>query len=210
MLAPSGEGLIFYQAYGNLYAMTGRKTHLLEDKQIPSVGVFDEVYFLFGRHLDELYVTWAHLEKKRTRLWTNTKTLEDLCSQSLETGVTSYTRCRHNSSSDDVTQFKMASARTDSNVDLEDSFYDGITTKTRRRHVMSTLAYVDSETITLADGAKSSRVPIPLPDDPYVAVRNAQLVDTQSEPEEAPSEVCVTAAKLKLVLFINFNEKYAK
>ncbi|GJV23546.1 hypothetical protein Tco_1376241 [Tanacetum coccineum] len=42
-------------------------------------------YFSFGRHLDELHVTWAHLEKKRTRLQTNTKTLEDLCSQSLET-----------------------------------------------------------------------------------------------------------------------------
>ncbi|GKE76393.1 hypothetical protein Tco_1542513 [Tanacetum coccineum] len=45
-------------------------------------------YFSFGRHLDELRMTWAHLEKKRTRLRTNTKTLKDLCSQSLET--TSY------------------------------------------------------------------------------------------------------------------------
>ncbi|GJU11066.1 hypothetical protein Tco_1133462, partial [Tanacetum coccineum] len=44
MLAPSGGGLILYQAYGNLYAMTGRKAHLLEDKQIPSVGLFDEVF----------------------------------------------------------------------------------------------------------------------------------------------------------------------
>ncbi|GJQ97392.1 zinc finger, CCHC-type containing protein [Tanacetum coccineum] len=35
MLAPSGGGLILYQAYG-------RKAHLLEDKQITSVGVFDE------------------------------------------------------------------------------------------------------------------------------------------------------------------------
>ncbi|GJZ39536.1 putative reverse transcriptase domain-containing protein [Tanacetum coccineum] len=42
MLAPSDGGLILYQAYGNLYAMTGRKAHLLEDKQISSVGVFDE------------------------------------------------------------------------------------------------------------------------------------------------------------------------
>ncbi|GKC35820.1 hypothetical protein Tco_1048204 [Tanacetum coccineum] len=42
-------------------------------------------YFSFGRHLDRLHVTWAHLEKKRTRLQANTKTLEDLCSQSLET-----------------------------------------------------------------------------------------------------------------------------
>ncbi|GJV22114.1 hypothetical protein Tco_1371134 [Tanacetum coccineum] len=39
--------------------------------------------------------------------------------------------------------------------------------------VMSTPAYVDSETITQADGAQSSRVPVPLPDDPYVAVRQA-------------------------------------
>ncbi|GJR92527.1 hypothetical protein Tco_0264701 [Tanacetum coccineum] len=38
-------------------------------------------YFSFGRHLEDLHVTLAHLEKKRT----NTKTLEDLCSQSLET-----------------------------------------------------------------------------------------------------------------------------
>ncbi|GJT01953.1 hypothetical protein Tco_0823122 [Tanacetum coccineum] len=29
-------------------------------------------YFSFGRHLEELHVTWAHLEKKRTRLRTYT------------------------------------------------------------------------------------------------------------------------------------------
>ncbi|GJV32487.1 hypothetical protein Tco_1392887 [Tanacetum coccineum] len=54
-----------------------RKAHLLEDKQIPSVGVFDEVYFAFGRHLEELHVTWAHLEKKRTRLRTYTNITQD-------------------------------------------------------------------------------------------------------------------------------------
>ncbi|GJY66623.1 hypothetical protein Tco_0468861 [Tanacetum coccineum] len=39
--------------------------------------------------------------------------------------------------------------------------------------------------------SESSRVPVPLPDDPYVAVRQTQLVDTdtESDPEEAPSEV---------------------
>ncbi|GJV25268.1 protein kinase-like domain, concanavalin A-like lectin/glucanase domain protein [Tanacetum coccineum] len=41
-------------------------------------------------------------------------------------GVTSYTRRRHNSSSDGVTSFMTASARTDSNADLEDSSYDGV------------------------------------------------------------------------------------
>ncbi|GJT30602.1 hypothetical protein Tco_0910877 [Tanacetum coccineum] len=44
MLAPSGGGLILYQVYGNLYVMTGRKAYLLEDKQIPSKGVFDKVF----------------------------------------------------------------------------------------------------------------------------------------------------------------------
>ncbi|GJZ70940.1 hypothetical protein Tco_0634791 [Tanacetum coccineum] len=64
---------------------TGRKAHLLEDKQIPSVGVFDEVFLALGWHLEEIHVTWAHLEKKRTRLRTYTKSLEESCSQSMET-----------------------------------------------------------------------------------------------------------------------------
>ncbi|GJQ90186.1 hypothetical protein Tco_0001325 [Tanacetum coccineum] len=63
----------------------GRKAHLLEDKKIPSVGVFDEVYIAFRRYLEEIHMTWAHLEKKRTRLRSNTKTLQDLKSQRLET-----------------------------------------------------------------------------------------------------------------------------
>ncbi|GJT65967.1 hypothetical protein Tco_1017447 [Tanacetum coccineum] len=68
----------------------GRKPHLLEDKQIPSVGVFDEVsfYTLFralGWHLEEIHVTWAHLEKKRTRLRLYTIYLEELCLQRVET-----------------------------------------------------------------------------------------------------------------------------
>ncbi|GJW58735.1 MAK10-like protein [Tanacetum coccineum] len=85
MLAPSGGGLILYQAYGNLYAMTGRKAHLLEDKQIPSVGVFDEVFLALGWHLEEIYVTLAHLEKKRTRLRLYSNYLEEPRIQSVET-----------------------------------------------------------------------------------------------------------------------------
>ncbi|GKD41165.1 hypothetical protein Tco_1261372 [Tanacetum coccineum] len=59
--------LILYQAYGNLYTMTGRKAHLHEDKQIPSVGVFDEFLFdvlAFEKHLEEKHVTWARFRKK--------------------------------------------------------------------------------------------------------------------------------------------------
>ncbi|GKD78524.1 hypothetical protein Tco_1341145, partial [Tanacetum coccineum] len=62
-----------------------RKAHLLEDKQIPSVGVFDEVFLALGWLLEEIHVTWAHLEKKQTRLRTYTKSHDDFCKQWLET-----------------------------------------------------------------------------------------------------------------------------
>ncbi|GJY29573.1 hypothetical protein Tco_0405340 [Tanacetum coccineum] len=84
MPTPSGGGLILCQAYGNLYAMTGRKAHLLEDKQIPSVGVFDEVFSIwkafrgntrdlgsFGEETDKTTDLHQHLSR--------------LCSQQLET-----------------------------------------------------------------------------------------------------------------------------
>ncbi|GJW98391.1 hypothetical protein Tco_0180199 [Tanacetum coccineum] len=54
--------------------------------------------------------------------------------------------------------------------------------------MMSTLVFVDPKISTQADGAQSSRVPVPLPDDPYEAIRQAYLVgtDTESEPIEDP------------------------
>ncbi|GJX29945.1 hypothetical protein Tco_0238024 [Tanacetum coccineum] len=80
MLAPSGRGLILYQAYGNLYAMTGRKAHLLEDKKIPSVGVFDEVFSIckafggntrdlgsFGEETDKTTNLHQHLSRISTQ-----------------------------------------------------------------------------------------------------------------------------------------------
>ncbi|GJV05696.1 putative reverse transcriptase domain-containing protein [Tanacetum coccineum] len=51
--------------------------------------------------------------------------------------------------------------------------------------VMSTPAHIDSETISQTNEARSSRVPIPLPDDPYMAVRQAYLAtitNSESEP----------------------------
>nr|GEY37926.1 hypothetical protein [Tanacetum cinerariifolium] len=49
----------------------------------------------------------------------------------------------------------------------------------------------DARSWHMANGAQSSRVLVPLPGDPYVAVRKIQLVDmdTEYEPEEAPSNV---------------------
>ncbi|GJW49344.1 MAK10-like protein [Tanacetum coccineum] len=80
LASPSGGGLILYQAYGNLYAMTGRKAHLLEDKQIPSVGVFDEVFSIwkafggntrdlgsFGEETDKTTDLHQHLSRISTQ-----------------------------------------------------------------------------------------------------------------------------------------------
>nr|GEU50826.1 hypothetical protein [Tanacetum cinerariifolium] len=55
---------------------------------------------------------------------------------------------------------------------------------------MSTLVFVDAEISTQADGTQSSRVPIPLPEDPYEAIRQAYLVrtNTESEPFEGEAE----------------------
>ncbi|GJS00802.1 hypothetical protein Tco_0317310 [Tanacetum coccineum] len=85
----------------------------------------ERTYFSFDTYLDELHVNWAHLEKKQMRLRTNIETLEDLCSQSLETA----SQAIHDTvTTHQVTvsqHFMMASARTDSNANLEDSTYDG-------------------------------------------------------------------------------------
>ncbi|GKC08351.1 hypothetical protein Tco_0999961, partial [Tanacetum coccineum] len=55
---------------------------------------------------------------------------------------------------------------------------------------MSTPVFVDPEISTQPDVAQSSRVPVPLPEDPYEAIRQAYLdgTDTESEPFEDPIE----------------------
>ncbi|GJW20690.1 reverse transcriptase domain-containing protein [Tanacetum coccineum] len=44
-------------------------------------------FLAFGWHLKEIHMTYAHLEKKRTRLPTYTKSLEELCIQRVETAT---------------------------------------------------------------------------------------------------------------------------
>ncbi|GJX55102.1 copia protein [Tanacetum coccineum] len=56
--------------------------HVLEE--FPK-NIADEVFLALGWLLEEIHMTWAHLEKKRTRLWTYTKSFEDLCIQCVET-----------------------------------------------------------------------------------------------------------------------------
>ncbi|GJZ82743.1 hypothetical protein Tco_0647916 [Tanacetum coccineum] len=120
MLAPSGGGLILYQAYGNLYAMIGRKAHLLEDKQIPSVGVFDEVFSTwmafegntrnlgsFGEETDE--ITDLH------------QIYEEILFSERGHGVAGIKRRRRDPSSDGVRDLVTVSGRGRLNEDLESS-----------------------------------------------------------------------------------------
>ncbi|GKE84264.1 hypothetical protein Tco_1558006 [Tanacetum coccineum] len=93
MLAPSGGGLILYQAYGNLYAMAGRKAHLLEDKQIPSVGVFDEVFstwMAFGENTRDLGSFGEEMDKTTTLH----QILEEVVHTECGDGIASFKRRR--------------------------------------------------------------------------------------------------------------------
>ncbi|GKA63376.1 hypothetical protein Tco_0762982 [Tanacetum coccineum] len=120
MLASSGRGLILYQSYGNLYAMTGRKAHLLEDKQIPSVGVFDEVFSI-----------WKAFEGNTHDLGSFGEETDKITNQNQDSsrfkvskprdGVTIYTQHRHTSSSDDVTTSFDGVSPHRLNSNLEDS-----------------------------------------------------------------------------------------
>ncbi|GKD46132.1 RNA-directed DNA polymerase, eukaryota, reverse transcriptase zinc-binding domain protein, partial [Tanacetum coccineum] len=49
------------------------------------VGVAMMRFLALGWILEEIHMTWAHLEKKRIRLQTYTKSHEELCKQWLET-----------------------------------------------------------------------------------------------------------------------------
>ncbi|GKB21367.1 hypothetical protein Tco_0855290 [Tanacetum coccineum] len=120
MLAPSGGGLILYQAYGNLYAMIGRKAHLLEDKQIPSVGVFDEVFSIwkaFGGNTRDLG-SFGEETDKTTDLHQN---LLKIMLTERGDGVASIKRRRHDLRSDDVSTLVTPSEHGRPKGTLEDS-----------------------------------------------------------------------------------------
>ncbi|GJW04021.1 hypothetical protein Tco_1562877 [Tanacetum coccineum] len=120
MLAPSGGGLILYQAYGNLYAMTGRKAHLLEDKQIPSVGVFDEVFstwMAFGGNTRDL----GSFREETDKITDLHQILEEILLTGHGDGVASIKRRRRDPSSDGIIDLVTASGRGRLNEDLESS-----------------------------------------------------------------------------------------
>ncbi|GKB86265.1 hypothetical protein Tco_0958537, partial [Tanacetum coccineum] len=74
--------------------------------------------------------------------------------------------------------------------------------------MMSTLVFVKPESSTQADGAQSSRVPVPLLEDPYEAIRQAYLdgTDTESEPFEDPIDTETLESPLAIALPIPLSE----
>ncbi|GJT00357.1 hypothetical protein Tco_0821526 [Tanacetum coccineum] len=73
---------------------------------------------------------------------------------------------------------------------------------------MSTLVFVAPGSSTQADGAQSSRVPVPLPEDPCEAIRQAYLdgMDTESEPFEDPVETETPESPLTIAPHISLSE----
>ncbi|GKD06049.1 hypothetical protein Tco_1181023, partial [Tanacetum coccineum] len=73
---------------------------------------------------------------------------------------------------------------------------------------MSTPLFVDPESFTQADGAQSSRVPVPLLEDPYEAIRQAYLdgTDTESEPFEDPIDTETLESPLAIAPPISLSE----
>nr|GEX90526.1 hypothetical protein [Tanacetum cinerariifolium] len=78
-------------------------------------------FLALGWHLEEIYMTWAHLEKKRTRLrlYTNIKIIHSESGDSVAT----IKRRRHDSYGDSARDSATASGRDRHKVDLEPSMW---------------------------------------------------------------------------------------
>ncbi|GKG06651.1 hypothetical protein Tco_0329620, partial [Tanacetum coccineum] len=76
---------------------------------------------------------------------------------------------------------------------------------------MSTPVFVDPESSTQADGAQSSRVPMPLLEDPYEAIRQAYLdgTYTESEPFEDPIDTETLESPITIAPTIPLSKKVA-
>ncbi|GJY75716.1 hypothetical protein Tco_0480832 [Tanacetum coccineum] len=110
MLAASGGGLILYQAYANLYAMTGRKSHFIEKKQILSVGVFDEVFstwMTFGGNARNL----GSFREETDKITDLHQIHEEILFIERGDGVAGIKRCRRDLSSDGIRDLVTASRR---------------------------------------------------------------------------------------------------
>ncbi|GKD35399.1 hypothetical protein Tco_1250908 [Tanacetum coccineum] len=116
MLAPSDGGLILYQAYGNLYAMTGRKAYLLEDKQISSVGDFSTWMAFEGNSCD-----LGSFGEETDEITDLHQIHEEILFLERGDGVAGIKRRRRDPSSDSVRYLVTASGHGRLNDDLESS-----------------------------------------------------------------------------------------
>ncbi|GJT25704.1 zinc finger, CCHC-type containing protein [Tanacetum coccineum] len=55
----------------------GIRVSIIDTQDDSTFRNFELRYSAFGRHLEKIHVTWAHLEKKQTRLWTYTNISQD-------------------------------------------------------------------------------------------------------------------------------------
>ncbi|GKB07339.1 retrovirus-related pol polyprotein from transposon TNT 1-94 [Tanacetum coccineum] len=93
----------------------GRKAYLLEDKQIPSVGVFDEVSFYtlfqaFGKLLEDMHVTWTQFGKKGDKITTLHEVVSRMYVHCLET-ASQFLATSSELTSDGVKSYVTASER---------------------------------------------------------------------------------------------------
>ncbi|GJX67340.1 hypothetical protein Tco_0303067 [Tanacetum coccineum] len=105
MLAPSSGGLILYLAYSNLYAMTGRKAYLLEDKQIPSVGYLMSTWMAFRVNTRDL----GSFGEETYEITDLHQILKEVLLIERGDGVAGIKRRRRDPSSDDVRDLVTAS-----------------------------------------------------------------------------------------------------
>nr|GEW55770.1 hypothetical protein [Tanacetum cinerariifolium] len=78
-------------------------------------------FLALGWHFEEIHMTWAHLEKKRTRLRTCTKIHQEVLFSERGDGVASIKRRRRDLSGDGVWILATASQRSQLKVNLEPS-----------------------------------------------------------------------------------------
>ncbi|GJX86296.1 hypothetical protein Tco_0337070 [Tanacetum coccineum] len=90
-------------------------------KQDKDASPRDEVFLTLGWHFEEIHMTWAHLEKKQTRLRLYTKNHEELCIQSVETGVAIIKQRHQDLHRDGIKDLATASGRGRIKEDLESS-----------------------------------------------------------------------------------------
>ncbi|GKA75529.1 hypothetical protein Tco_0781907 [Tanacetum coccineum] len=96
------------------------KAHLLEDKQIPSVGVFDEVFstwMAFGENTHDL----GSFGEETDKITDLHQFHEEILFSERGDGVTGINRCRRDPSSDGFKDLVMASGHGRLNEDLESS-----------------------------------------------------------------------------------------